>query len=434
MLHPRGLLSGTEPQKLLEFHLLFRRTELLTKWLIRASFVSSLAVVCTSFAGAVQLPAELISISGDDLGLHNAAGIIDFAISPDDESIAVAFVAAEGKDNLGLWLAEWDIATKKMLAKTHLEKTIPSTEAFPAFRNKKMQYDPGGSLILVRLGNNLYAFESATLGLRYCISNAGPPSDITIGGFERPFAISRDESTLAMLSGQSEYPKNTLGSISLYDAKSGNELAHWPAPAHIATLSLSPDGRQVLVTVFDQTGPADILLLDSLSGHAIKTFVSGFSSGSGRGVSSVLFVNADHFVASPGGETNSKGDYFGSSLKEFDSHTGNVTAELMYDKFGPSGSVWVSSKDSTVATLNLWRSHVKRRFNPGEKGPNSAQFLFFHPDGGNPFCVVGPLPKRAEHSSATSGFIRFSPDLGLVGLFRSGSVTVHHIPSCKDPS
>ena len=79
-------------------------------------------------------------------------------------------------------------------------------------------------------------------------------------------------------------------------------------------------------------------------------------------------------------------------------------------------------------------SKFKRRFNFTEAGPKHAQLLFFHLNESSPFCVLGPLPEKSHERPRQSGFIRFSSDLGLVGLFENNRVSVYPISQCKERS
>jgi hypothetical protein len=384
-------------------------------------------------ATTVRFPGSVTTISATDLEQQNGGGILDFAISPDNTTIAIAFEMREDVGKLSVWLGKWDIASRKLVAKVPINGSIPPELTFIGPRHSSIQYAPDGSAIVVQVGNQLYAYEAIDLKLRFAVSDRGAAGDLTSGAFGQLFAVSANGNAVATLSGQSEYPINKVGSVGLYELRSGKELSRWPAVAHFATLSLSPDGTRLLATVFEYSDSGDILLLDSMSGRLIKSFVSSFEHVSSRqGASNAVFLDGNHFVVSPSSWIDRKGNYPGSSLKAFDSRTGQVTADLTYDKFGPSGDVWVSSRDSTVVTLNVWMSHLRRRFNFTEGGPKRAQFLFFHPRSGGPFCVIGPLP-APDSRPRQSGFIRFSPDLGLVGLFVNGEVTIYSIPECKGP-
>ena len=380
---------------------------------------------------AKEFPAGLISIQGEDLpGKYNGAEIGDFAVSPDNTKIAVEFEVGEGDKKLGVWLGEFEIATKKLIAKVHLTNPVSETITFIAVHHETMKYSPDGSQIIVQAGRDLYAFDSVTLNLRYSVSYPDLAEGSASEVYGRRFAISSDGSTLAVFFGQSINPQR-LGLVRLFKAKTGEQLARWSVSVPIQSLSLSPDGKQLLVTALNPKDTTDILLLDSVSGLVIKGFESGFGTHLLAGAAvNAMFVDADDFVATPGSFTDEKGRYLGHGLKIIDSRTGKVTRELTYEKFSPS-QVWVSARDSTLATLNLWMSPWRRRSMEGSH--SHAQLLFFRLNEGNPFCVLGPIPENKERPRQ-SGFIRFSPDLGLMGLFINRKLTVYSVPECNERS
>ena len=372
-----------------------------------------------------------MSIGVKDLpGNFNGAEILDFAISPDNTKITVGFEVYEGDKKSRVWLCEWEIASKRLIAKAYLPNPISPSSSFVRLQHQTMQYTSTGSQIIVHAGHDLYALDSVSLYVIYSDSFANAARSTLDDDVDWWFAISGDGNTLVVLSGQSLFP-NKLGSIRVYETRTGKRLSNWSVPALIRTLSLAPDGSRLLVTLADAPNPTDILLLDSISGRIVKTFVSGFGYGPGQGAFDALFADDDHFVVSPGGSVDANGNYTANSLKVLDSHTGEVTKEFTYEKLGPSGDIWVSSRDSTLATLNLWMSHFKRRFNFTESGPKHSQLLFFHQNASNPFCVLGPLPEKSDESPRQSGFIRFSPDLRLVGLYFNHRITLYQIPECK---
>lgn len=392
-------------------------------------FAFSLVISLLAFPSTttpVKFPAGMVSISGEDLpGKYAEGKIIDFAISPDNAKITVGFEVGEKDKKLDVWLVEWEIHNKKFLAKAQLPKLVPAIGSFVGLGHRTMQYTPDGSGIIFQSGHDLYVLDSATLSPRYDISDPEPANNSASETYARNFVISSDGSKLAVLSGQSYYPPMP-GSIRIYNATRGEELSHWSLSVQVQSLSLSSDGKRLLVTVLNPKDPTDILLLDSTTGSEIKTFRSGFGTQQTFGAKlNAIFVDADHFVATPGGDVDAKGHYLANELKIFDSRTGEVTGKLKYDNLGPSGEIWVSSKDTTLATLNLWMSQFNRRFSFTESGARHAQFLFFHLNESSPFRVLGPLPQKNGEPPRQSGLIRFSPDLGVVGLFVNRQVTLY---------
>jgi hypothetical protein len=381
---------------------------------------------------AQQFPSQaLVAIRGEDLpGKYNNVEISDFAISPDNTKIAVGFEVGEGDKKLGAWLGEWEITTKKLVATAHLPHPVSEAMAFVALHHETMEYTPDGSAIIFLAGSNLYGFDSATLNLRYSISATEGAEISTSEMYEQRFSISPDGSTLAVLIGQS-YDPPRRGSIGLYKTNNGEQVGLWPLSVPIRSLSLSADGKQLLISILNPKNATDILLFDSMTGRQIRSFESGFGTQQLVGAAlNAVFVDADRFIVTPGSSINAKGQYLGHALRIFDSHTGKVTGELTYEKLGPSADLWVSNKDATLATLNLWMPQWRRR--SIEASPKHAQFLFFRLNETNPFCVLGPLPEKSDERPRQSGFIRLSPDLGLIGLFMNRQVTVYSRPECNE--
>ena len=379
------------------------------------------------------LPAEVLSIDNHDLpGKYDGVEIADFAVSPDNNKIVVGFQVGEGGGKFGAWMGEWEIATKRLIAKAHLPNPLLDPLSFLAIDNQTMQYTPDGSEIIFQAGPRLYAFNSGNLSVGYSVSFPDLVERSASEEHSRRFAVSSDGTSLAVFYGQSLYPPKN-GVVRLFVAKTGEEVAHWPAPLQIQSLSLSPDGKQLLVSALNPLDTTDLLILDSSTGRIIKSFESGFGTQLVVGAKlNAMFVDAGHFIASPGPFTDTKGQYLGRSLKIFDCDTGKVIRELVSEKFGPSGELWVSNKDASVAALNLWTPHWKRRL--AESSAESAQLLFFHLNERNPFCALGPLPERSKESGRQSGFIRFSPDLRSIGLFFNRKILVYTTSGCEKPA
>jgi len=371
-----------------------------------------------------------ISISAADLqGDHSWVRLIDFAISPDDTRMVFEFVAGDAGDTAAIWVAQYEIATKKVIGQIKLSDTKAPDFGFEANYHLMIQYIPDGSGIIVQSPEGVYHVDSVGQGLLRALSYPLPPDFSTSGPADRLFSISANAGRLAVLVGQAFDPPK-LGSIYVYATDTEQEVSHWRSVWRIQSLAVSPDGKELLETVSDSSDTGDILLLDSQTGKVLRAFRSGFGAEQSARIKSV-FIDSDHFVVVPDGSIDAKGHYLGTALKIFDVRSGEFTRELTYAKWGPGGEVWVSSKDSTIATIDLWMSRVHRQFNLSESGPRKANIIFFHADRPAAPCVFGPVPESREHP-IQSGFIRFSPDLQLIGIFENGRATVYTTASCTD--
>jgi hypothetical protein len=400
---------------------------------LRIGTLFGILVLCVHASRGVAVthfPSALISISGGELGGGAGGEVLDLAISPDNSRIAVTSVTSAGKDRLSVWLSEWAIGNKKLISESHLKNSVSPATAFIGLEVETMQYTPDGSKIVALTENGVCAYESDTLHLRYCVVLPEFSQSSPIKVYQDRFAISADGKSLAVLSGQSELPSR-IGSVGLYETNDGKEIASWPAPAHLASLALSPEGTGVLVVVDQPNEAADILLINSASGNLTAKFASRFERESGKCAGKALFLDQSHFVVTPGGCTDARGHYSGNTLEVFDSRTGEITTELTADKFGPSGSLWVSSREPIVVALSMWASSLKRHIKVTEGSPKSGELFFFQTTRKSGPCIVGPLPKYAGQLHNRSGFIRFSADLGIIGLCVSNRIEVYSVPECE---
>lgn len=373
-----------------------------------------------------RFPSAIGSIAIRDLpGNFNGVDIADFAFSPDENKISVEFQVGEDDHHIGTWIAQWTLGNNRLIAKEHLPNTGPLLRRSTATYHPTMQYTPDGSTIIVAADPDLYALDSETLKMRYHITNfEGSSSSASEGLLGELIAVSADGSTLAWLVGQSANP-DRLGSISLYKLKSGAKLSRWSLPAHVQSLSLSADGTKLLLAIFNPHDATDILILDAKTGRPIESVQSGFETQLVAGSRlNALFLDENHFVVSPGGETDASGRYLGTALRVFDARTGKITGELTYNKFGPSGELWTSSNGRIVATLDLWASKWRRRFTEGDA--KSARLAFFHLDDAHQICRLGPIPERGKESA----FMRFSADLSAVGIFMDREITFYRTSQC----
>jgi hypothetical protein len=377
---------------------------------------------------AKSLPTKIIfSGGGDSLNGDKNTAITDFTISPDGSKVAVGFKSRDSQKQLILWLGEWDLVTGKLVAKIRLDKPIPTTSwvGFASFFHSTMRYSPDGSKIIVRAANDIYGFKSSDLARVYWIS-PGTENSANPGPLSQDFSISADGKFVAVLVGESELPSK-LGTVYIYDANRGKEMAHWPAPAQILNLCLSQDGSNVLLTVAHY--PSDILILDSGSGRVVKSFISGFGHGAERGAENAFFLNEHHIIAGPGPWTNPNGS--SSAAKVFDSATGGVTAELMFGKSGWPQDMWLSNTNSTIAVLKTTKAkHLSFAENGG---PTNAQIVFFHSNETYAFCALGPLREKRDKPH-TSGFVRLSPDLKVIGLFIDNNISLYSTSECTSGS
>jgi hypothetical protein len=369
-------------------------------------------------------PSAVLSVEANSLGIAKNARIIDFSISPDGAEVTAGFEISGSEKHLTLWLGEWELKAGSLIAKAELDKPIAATAGvgFSSFFHPSIEYSPDGSKIIVRAGNNVYGLQSSNLATLYSFSPGNKNDTSSDSPFEQVFSISEDGGSLAVLAGQSEFPSR-LGTVYIYDANTGREKVHWSAPAQISNLCLSQNGNHVLLTVAHYS--ADILLADSSSGRIIKSFVSGFENGAGQSAGA-LFLDEYHFVASPIPRTNAKDS---PAARVFELVTGDLTAQLLFEQSGWPQNIWLSNKSSMIAALKT--TPLKKHLSFAEGGGSeNAQIAFFHLNETRPFCTLGPLPEKPDKPFRTSGFVRMSPDLKIVGLFMENKISLYSTSEC----
>jgi hypothetical protein len=377
------------------------------------------------------LPARaFISVSDSDFSKsYRWAKVRDFAFSPDDKKMAVEVVAANADSAITMSVVEWDFASNRSTSQVQLPNAVPADSGFAAAFHRTIEYTPDGSAVFVESEGHVYRLNLTRDGLQQPITYPLPADSSASERVGRLFSVAADGDRVAVLAGQSSDSPDP-GVVHIFRASSGEELAQWRLLTRVRSFALSATGKEVLVSVADPTNSNDIMLVDALSGEVVRRFQSGLPTGPGVAVTA-MFMDHQHFVVVPDGSSDRKGRYLADVLKVFDSASGTITRELTFDKWGPAGEAWVSRSGSMIAALDLWMSPGHRRFNFGETGPSQAKIAFFRLDQPTRVCILGPLPESHERPRQ-SGFLRFSTDLELAGLFGSGRVAVYSTSACTD--
>src|ERR1700723_1137826 len=200
----------------------------------------------------------LFSISGEDLSSESSmARAIDFAISPDKIKMAIEFVVSNADSTIGIRLGEWELNTKRRIANIELDNRVPPDSIFASLSHPTIQYTPNGSGIIARIENRLYSLDSEDLRLKYSISSTPSPEQLASEQAYRFFSISSNGNSLVALFAQS-YDPQRLGSIHCYKTETGEELSEWPLSTLAQSLSVSPDGSRILVTILNPRDATDI--------------------------------------------------------------------------------------------------------------------------------------------------------------------------------
>jgi hypothetical protein len=100
----------------------------------------------------------------------------------------------------------------------------------------------------------------------------------------------------------------------------------------------------------------------------------------------------------------------------------------MFESSGWPQDMWFSNESSMIAVLKARR--LKKHVSFAEGSATNAQIVFFHSNEARSFCTLGPLPEKHDKPYHTSGFVRLSPDLKLVGLFTDNKIDLYSTSGC----
>ncbi|PYP92416.1 MAG: hypothetical protein DMG65_04240 [Candidatus Angelobacter sp. Gp1-AA117] len=356
-------------------------------------------------------------LSAADFPGHEYGGAIqDVAIAPDGRALAVKFAAGEGRDKAGLFLGLWSLPESKLLLKIRLAASHGITN--PVRTMHTLEFSPDGTAIVVAEGSSIYILDAATLKLLHSI---GLPTNAQISKyppFVRTFSVSRNSTTLAILSGDGPYAPG-VDLVRVFRLKTGDETAHWNPAEKLKSISISNSGELLLAGTWDPKQPEDVLLMEALTGKTLRRFRSGFAYGQGySNLSTAVFLEDHKFLAVPDHFVDSTGKY-ADHIKLVDSSTGVTLEDLSYDRFGPTGVLAISGDEKIIIALNYPQKRAK-----------GAQLLFYRSARKTPFCVLDPIPVRESDGKNTAN-ISFSLDPTLFAIFTPQNLGVYKVSNCN---
>jgi hypothetical protein len=354
--------------------------------------------------------------AGDFPGHEYGASIQDVAVAPDGRVFAVKFAAGEGKNQAGIFLGLWSLPDGKLLLKARLASSHGITT--PSRTMHTLEFSPDGAAIISADGSSIYIIEAGTLKLLHLIELPSNAQTSKYPPFVRAFSISRDSTTLAVLSGDGPYAPG-VDLVRIFRLKTGNEIARWNSAEKLKSISISASGDLLLAGVWDPRRPEDILLLEASTGRIVRRLRSGFAFGQGySNLSAAVFLEDHKLLAVPDHYVDSKGKY-ADRLEFVDSTTGATLQELSYDRFGPTGIVAVSGDEKIIVALNYPPKHAR-----------GAQLLFYRPDEIAPVCVLDPVPVQESNGKSTS-YVRFGSDPILFAIFTPQNVGIYRVSNCN---
>jgi hypothetical protein len=339
------------------------------------------------------------------------------------KEIAVAFQAGVHEKGVSVWLAIWDIGSRKILRRAAIESGLTIEQAVNPHSGRDVRYTTDGSLVVVGTGPRVLVLKADELTMLKSIDpiqiDSGPKYGPSILGFD----VSDDGRWVAVLTRSVGMSRSAAG-LTLVDLKGSTPSVEWVIRQDVGSISLSNDGSRVALTGYSSgSGDLyDVALLDSKTGKELRAFQSGCSNPSVCGASDARFWGNDRIVTVPRPATDAGGRFLATSLRIFDVKTGELIRELSPKGFSSIGAISIARQVPVVATINSWetRSDIRRELGFHHSKP---ELVFFNLDNGTSRTVLKPVP-QGMRSRRDQYSLRLSADASIVALFESATVNV----------
>lgn len=388
-----------------------------------------------TFDGRRAIPSDhsksrvLLTVAGDDLtGASNEASAEAFDLSNDGQRLAVAFRRAEGPAQFSLWVGEWEIEKKKLIAKQEIQSAIDTRQLLPNAQYRlDLQFVPNSDEVVVQAGTRLAVLSASSLAPLRAIA---APATLAI----RRFTTSADGAWLAVLSTTPTY-SCAFANVTLYDIRRWAKVAEWTQNGICAkSLSLSPNGDRILLSRIDSSLPtnADVLLVNSRTGEILSTVDAAYGGhGPGYGANDARFMDEDRLVTLPNISLLSGFPLKLHTIKVWDARTGRLLNELHYSDFGVVGFSLAVARNAHVvaAVTNQADPKLVHRDDPANIG--HPRLLLFHVQDTEPYYVSPPLrPSLATHSPEIgTSPLRISANASEIAMFEGRAVEVFQVSS-----
>ena len=397
---------------------------LLSLWVSAAPVLGLGLAVGVMAASEPSAPKLVWSLRSDDLReVWRDAAPAAFDLSPDGGTLAAGFTAREGARSWGVWVGEWNIATGRILRQWRVD----GPGAHEAIYDLRFTPDGRGLVALTSDVALLLSATSLAVEGRTSLDSKASPSGPSR---QRSMAISADGRWAVVLSRAGGSLDCSSSEVVLIQFGTGELVARWrPNPPCAKFISLSPDGRTVLLSRFAPAGPpsGDIVSVDAHTGEALRWFNSGFRGVNG-GAWSAVFTGREQFVAAPAMWNAHPGDS-GKALKVFDEQPGGVVRELTYRQFGSLGIVATSWDAPIVAMINYWLTPLENMLGDDFHPKHGVDLLLYRLAESQPFSVLRHLRVGQLGGGPDSYRPRLSANGSRVAIFQQGNINVYSVPS-----
>lgn len=383
---------------------------------MRRFFIVLALILAPPFAaasGRKSPPTLVFEIKGSDLpGPFSSTSPQAFDLSPDGTHIAAAFETFVRRGEHTVWVAVWDVLTKKLLCKSQVEEPIATDELSVALSARDARYTPDGTKLIIQTGQHLLLLRSQDLSK---VTSLGPmeiPNNSRHSPFIRRFDISRDGRWIAALTGVARDSRPITG-VQLVDVSDGKIAAEWTMRDAFSTIALSEDGSKVLLSGFDEIGynSGDVLLAEATTGKLLRSFRSSCTHLGACIASDARFWGSDRVVIVPKPATASHFVPIATALWVLDIHSGKLLQQLNPSEFLSTGSITIASNAPILMTVNAWPKFGFEHHKP--------ELVAFNLINASSKTVVRPIGHGQWSNTVEQYSLRISSD-GLLVAFFSG--------------
>jgi hypothetical protein len=376
------------------------------------------------------------SLSNDDLWkLHPWGAWLDaFDISPDGQTFAAEFEALQSRQEAAMWVGEWSIATRRLIAERPIEGPAPREQLLPSPPNPAqysfdLRFTPDGQRLIALTGPVIRALDAKKLRVLYSVSpgeiHAAPSDHVVL----RRFLVSGDSKLLVVFSSPATYPWRAI-ECRQFNLETGELVARWGLPwSDAASISLSPDSSELLMSRIESDRPrrSDIVLLDARTGKELRTVGGGFASRGWSYGGQAEFLTDECIVVAA--TTSLRHSHV--ALKIVNTRTDKAVRELSYAKDDVDTWFVVATRKPVIAALifswkwgigsdlddpfRRWTNRLAL-FNAGQSEPFYVRRKVRLLDGGGPSAFTGLRQT-----------LRISSDGNVMALGEAKNINVYRV-------
>jgi hypothetical protein len=394
----------------------------------------ALSVMLLSAHGLDKVAPSLIEISPANLpGKFARVRTMGLDISPDEKLLAVEFETVDDfspSDDarnqvpiIRIWVGVWRIQSKQLITYKSIAGPLKREEwTNPRFTHD-LRYSPDGQKLVVQIGPRIEVLNASSLESVYFVGPSDVPYEPRTHFAISQFDLSADSRYMAVLTSTGEFNSPKQSAVAIIDFKTGDQLSLWKSNRLAATISLSPDGKQ-LVLMGNIVRDGDVGIFSSQDGKAVSALETGFADlGSSP---DAKWLDSDHFAVVPGTGTDAQGRYAGGGILIVDVPKGKVTRTLTVKRFGPLGILANSANAPVIATVHSWQSRREVR-SDFKRGKPNAELLLFRYDTGAVQTTPLPLQNGSTSKGRRSFSLRVSSHARYVGLFEGDTAKVFEV-------